>query len=283
MSINKNILVFYHGNCRDGFTAAWAAWKKLGDSAEYIPIVWSLIPGQIPETKGKTVYFLDITPKDDELSRVVKDSNSVVIIDHHESSKKVVEQMPGSVYDVSHSGAVLAWKYFHPDKKVPELCFFIEDGDLWRWQVPNSDKVLNYIDLIGKLDFETWDAIASDLEEENKRKEYIDKGNLIMSYLEKVIDIIIRDNAQLVSFEGYEVYAVNVPRFFRSEIGMKLAKEKPPFAIVWCNTATDITVSLRSTGFNLVPLAARFNGGGHKTAANFRLPLGSPLPWKKLK
>ena len=28
-------MVLYHDNCPDGFTAAWAVWKALGDRAEY--------------------------------------------------------------------------------------------------------------------------------------------------------------------------------------------------------------------------------------------------------
>ncbi len=30
-------LVIYHANCADGFGAAFAAWLKFGDEAEYVP------------------------------------------------------------------------------------------------------------------------------------------------------------------------------------------------------------------------------------------------------
>ena len=283
-SMNKNTLVFYHGNCRDGFTAAWAAWKKLGDSADYIPMVYSRFsPDKLPDTSGKDVYFLDFTPEDADLFRTVSNSHSTIIIDHHESREESIKRVPNSVYDVSHSGAFLSWRYFHPDKKMPELWLYVEDSDLWKWQIPDSDKILSYIDTVGKFKFEIWDSIALDLEQDDKKKEYSEKGGLIISFREKVIDIMIRDHTQLVEFEGYEICAINAPRFFRSEIGDKLARTKPPFAIVWNYTPTDISVSLRSTEFDLIPIAAKFGGGGHKTAANFRLPLDAPLPWKKLK
>src|SRR3989344_4801698 len=282
--MNKNTLVFYHGNCRDGFTAAWAAWKKLGDSADYIPMVYSRFsPDKLPDTSGKDVYFLDFTPEDADLFRTVSNSHSTIIIDHHESREESIKRVPNSVYDVSHSGAFLSWRYFHPDKKMPELCLYVEDSDLWKWQIPDSDKVLSYIDTVGKFEFEIWDSIALDLEQDEKRKEYAEKGGIIISFREKVIDIMIRDHAQLVNFEGYEVYSINAPRFFRSEVGDKLSAMKPPFAIVWSYTKDDISLSLRSGGFDLIPLVAKFGGGGHKTSANFRLPLGTPLPWKILK
>ena len=31
-------LVIYHAHCTDGFGAAFAAWMKLGDDAEYVPM-----------------------------------------------------------------------------------------------------------------------------------------------------------------------------------------------------------------------------------------------------
>ena len=34
-------LVIYHANCADGFGAAFAAWLKLGNEAEYLPMVYN--------------------------------------------------------------------------------------------------------------------------------------------------------------------------------------------------------------------------------------------------
>lgn len=30
-------LVIYHGNCADGFSAAWCFWRKYGTGADYLP------------------------------------------------------------------------------------------------------------------------------------------------------------------------------------------------------------------------------------------------------
>ena len=281
--ITKDIVVFYHGGCRDGFMAAWAAWKKLGDKADYVPLIWTdLNPNQIPSLPEKELYFLDYVPSEENLKRILKESKSVVIIDHHISKEKLTKSVSGSVYDISHSGAVLAWKYFHSDQPVPQICLYVEDGDLWNWKIPNSGKVLNYLDLKSEPDFKTWDSMTSDLENESKRKEYEEKGSVISNYVEKIVDIFIEDQAQLVNFEGYEVYAVNGPRYFRSEIGNKLYEKKPPFGIVWNYIPTEISISLRAKKgeFDLIPLAAKYGGGGHSAASNFRLPLGTPLPWK---
>lgn len=33
--------MIYHGNCADGFSAAWCFWRKYRDSADYHPGVYS--------------------------------------------------------------------------------------------------------------------------------------------------------------------------------------------------------------------------------------------------
>lgn len=34
-------LVCFHADCTDGFGAAFAAWLKLGDDAEYLPMAYN--------------------------------------------------------------------------------------------------------------------------------------------------------------------------------------------------------------------------------------------------
>ena len=59
--ISKNIVVVYHGDCTDGFSAAWAAWKKFGNKAEYLGID----PGELLPTglEDKEIYMLDVLSK----------------------------------------------------------------------------------------------------------------------------------------------------------------------------------------------------------------------------
>lgn len=34
--MNQRPLVIYHGNCADGFSAAWCFWRKYGTGADYV-------------------------------------------------------------------------------------------------------------------------------------------------------------------------------------------------------------------------------------------------------
>ena len=51
-------IVLYHAYCADGFGAAWAAWQKLGDDADYLPVRHGNPPPTLPE--GASVYIPDL-------------------------------------------------------------------------------------------------------------------------------------------------------------------------------------------------------------------------------
>ena len=62
--LKKPVIVFYHERCSDGFGAAWAAWKKFGARAAYVPITHN--EGIPEDLRGKEIYFVDIVyPKKD--------------------------------------------------------------------------------------------------------------------------------------------------------------------------------------------------------------------------
>jgi len=42
----KEIVIIYHADCPDGFGAAYAAWKKFGDKASYLPCY---MPAPVPD------------------------------------------------------------------------------------------------------------------------------------------------------------------------------------------------------------------------------------------
>src|SRR3989338_9515798 len=54
--------ILYHANCPDGFGGAYAAWKKFGDSAEYIPVKHGK---PIPEnlTARSSILLISVTRK----------------------------------------------------------------------------------------------------------------------------------------------------------------------------------------------------------------------------
>lgn len=277
----KPIVVLYHAECKDGFTAAWAAWKKFGSAADYIPVKLGNPPP--PEVKNKNVYTLDFMYYSPYLEEFMENNKKVIAIDHHISAKDFIKKVPEHVFDLEHSGAALAFKYFHPEKKMPKMVGLVEEGDLWKFKSKNVKEVLAYTGLLD-FDFKIWDKLISDGEKEKNYQKFAEKGTAIISYEDSIINEIIKNNAYPVIFEGHTIYAINAPRFLRSQIGMLLSKKNPPFALVWHRDKNRIEVSLRSNGdLNVSKIALKFGGGGHPNATGFSLSADSKFPWKDVK
>lgn len=279
MEIQKDIVVFYHGPCQDGFSSAWVAWKKFGGQATYNPIQ----PGaifDIPESKE--VYFIDVVPKEDVMKKVVASNKVVRVIDHHATNESVARSIPESMFDISQAASVLAWEYFNPGEPIPKLLQYIQDMDLWQWKLPDSEDICAYISL-QKMEFENWDTLAKECEKEESRNQFAEKGKLLNVFETQKIDQILERNTQLVEFEGLKVLCIN-SSIFHSMVGNRLVQKLPPIGIIWQESKDKISVSLRSDGtVDVATLAEKFGGGGHPRASGFRLPLGAEKPWKIIK
>ncbi len=279
----KKIVIFYHKKCSDGFGAAWAAWRLFGNRAEYRGAEYNNSFLLAKGIKGKEVYFLDFTYPPKIMAEIVKKAAKTVVIDHHITAKESVEMADDYLYDINHSGAVLSWKYFHPRKPVPLLLRYIEDMDIWKWRLPSSEPIVVYIGAYD-LDFRSWNKLAVEMEKSEKRKKIIEQGKILIKYRDLLVERAI-DRAELVSFEGRKVLAVNYSdRELASYIGNKLAKKHPPFAIIWFAKNDNLFVSLRSVKkFDVAKIAKKYGGGGHRAAAAFCLPIKISFPWKKTK
>lgn len=278
METDKPVIVFYHADCKDGFGGAWAAWKKFGDTAEYLPYFHNEEP---PAFTGKEIYMIDMVfEKKEILDQMLRDNKRVTAIDHHVSTKDAVLRTQDPLFDNDHSGSVLAWKYFFSNEPTPELLLVIEDGDIWKFEIPDSRALYRYLDM-QTFDFETWSKLALDFENKAKRKEMAEKGQLIVDFEKLVIERNITDNARLVTFEGYTVYAINAANFV-SDMGNKLATSKPPFSIMWREKKDgSIAVSLRGVGdVDCSKIAVKYGGGGHRYSSAFILKSIADIPWK---
>jgi oligoribonuclease NrnB/cAMP/cGMP phosphodiesterase (DHH superfamily) len=278
----KEIVVLYHGGCPDGLGGAYAAWKKFGDTAEYIPAKHGK---PLPEgLEGRKLYFIDFSYPQEIMDGVVKTATSVTVLDHHLGTKEIVESMPDFIFDEKRSGATIAWGYFHPDTPVPALLRYIEDGDLYKFALPDSRSILAYLYTSPLLNasFEHWDSVITEMEDPTELARIIATGALFEQYHEHVVANGVR-HAELVTFEGYECYLASSSGEFVSDIGNKLVTVRPPIAIIVSASATDLRVSLRSDKtIDVAAIARKYGGNGHPAAAGFRIPLGERVPWLPL-
>jgi uncharacterized protein len=274
---DKEIAVLYHGGCPDGFGGAYAAWKKFGDTADYIPVKHGLPP---PEgLAGKKVYFVDFCYPQEIMDALVSKVASVTVLDHHLGNKDVVERMPEHVFDEKRSGAVIAWSYFNPDIPVPLLLKYVEDGDLYVFKLPDSRAVLAYM-YAQPFHFDVWDLLLAQLENDAERAVLIAHGKIYAEHFAILVEQIA-NKAVLVSFEGFECYLVGAAGMFASDVGHRLVLMKPPLAIVVNLHGDVLHVSLRSdSSTDVSAIARKYGSNGHPRSSSFRLKWGDPLPWK---
>jgi oligoribonuclease NrnB/cAMP/cGMP phosphodiesterase (DHH superfamily) len=275
--MHKDIAVLYHGGCPDGFGGAYAAWKKFGDSADYIPVQYGKpIPNHLEDND---VYFVDFCYPNEIMQPIIAMAKSVTVLDHHLGNRANVESMPNFVFDEKRSGATIAWSYFHPETPVPLLLEYVQDGDLYVFKLPDSHSMLAYM-YAQPFDFEAWDHLRTDLENPTTRATLLDKGRIYSEHFNILIEQIAK-KAVLIDFEGHECYLVTAASMFVSDVGNHLAKERPPLALVTNFHGDVLNVSLRSdASIDVSAIARKYGGNGHPQAAAFRLNWGDPLPWK---
>lgn len=277
----KNIIVFYHADCTDGFTAAWVAYKKFGDGADYIAAFYDDVP---PKLTKKEIYMLDMSFSEEIVSRLMRDNTRVTIIDHHKSRKEIALMTQNPLYSDKKSGATLAWQYFFPGKSVPQFLKHIEDYDLWRHALKGTKELYAYLSLFD-YQFASWSKIIADFEILEKRKQIIQKGKILLEHEMKIVEYNIKNTAVLVRLAGHTVYAINT-NYSVSITGSMLYKKQPPFSIMWYQRNDGvIKVSLRSDKtFDCARLAMKYkDGGGHLDAAGFYLVSLKDIPWKVVK
>jgi len=276
-----DIIVFYHKNCQDGLACAWVAWKKFKNKAEYIALNY-----QAPfdhKIKGKKIYFLDVCPDRKILEKLRKNDCEIVIIDHHLSAKRNLDlASPGSFIirlNMRHCAAILTWKYFFPEKKIPKILLYIEDIDLWNFKKRFSREIVASIDL-SDFDPKEWNKLACDIEDNRKRRKYILTGKEIVKHEDEMIKQVVQ-KAKKVKMGKIKTLVANSSVLI-SEIGDALIKQLPPMAIIWFEAGDVKRISLRSNGkIDVSKIAEKYGGGGHKCAAGFAIESKDRFPWEK--
>ena len=270
---------FHHAGCPDGFGAAWAVRAAWGDDAEYRPRGHDdALDAQ--ELGGAEVCFVDIAPPNPALRALLRTADRVLVLDHHVSSRdrylsdptlqQAASKQPHRVhFDLTHSGAVLAWQHFHPDTKTPDLLAYVEDQDLWNWKLPQSREV-NAAIASHAHEFDVWDQLAA-----SPWEDLAAEGTPVVRAQRTEIERALR-SAHGVWLGEHRLEAVNAV-FLRAWIGHELAARAAhgsPCGLVYRVTGDRVDVSIYSIGsFDVATLAARQGGGGHTNAAGFSVPL----------
>ena len=256
--------VIYHANCTDGFGAAYSAWKLLGNRTEYYACKHGTPP---PDVKGKNVVILDFSFDNTTTKQMIEDSNSLLVIDHHKSAMVELHDISNTHFDMTKSGAMLAWEWFHPGKEPPKFIKYIQDRDLWKWELDYSKEFSAAFDMV-PFEFEEFEKF----EDDSVFDDAVKRGSYILAYSKTVIKKVCEKAVQR-RFKGMKVMVVNSSHWM-SEIGARLAPDCD-FAVIWYYDHEDRInkISLRAfhDAVDVSEIAKKFGGGGHKKAGGFQI------------
>ncbi|MEN9338126.1 MAG: hypothetical protein RIQ41_440 [Candidatus Parcubacteria bacterium] len=266
----KDIVVIYHKNCPDGFAAAWCAWKKFGESASYVAASYS---DAIPEgIDGKEVYVLDFSYDATSLPLLESKARRLVVIDHHKGGKPHVEQTKEHVFDLEHSGAYLAWVYFHPETKVPDFIEYLSDGDRNIFTRENAEPICTYICSTEKT-FDAFTRTCEEMENPAQRAQVVEKGRSLERYRDFILEPAL-NSIHFIELGGVILPAVNCvfPMDEKSHLIRTMYEKYPPVAMSYRYDEGEWKCSLRSDGtFDCTVLAGKFGGSGHPGASGFSI------------
>ena len=306
----ERIVVIYHKGCPDGYGALSGVVYKYGvknlfydeendilynydSSFVAIPSNHSTDFTRLKELLERypndsfTLYMVDFFV--DKIFEVVKNYPNikrVIVIDHHKTAKEIIDKgIPEEVKDkfevhlnMDHSAAVLTWKVLNGF--VPEIMEYIEDRDIWKWEIPDSLYVLTAIDakVFNVLKPNEIVEKLLELAKNFPKEEFAKEGQSMIEFKESVVQRLINNNAHYIVLpSGHKLLAVN-SSVFQSDIGNRLAQISPEgvacvYAVSPKEDGVYVNCSVRSINGRAREIAQANGGGGHDNAAGCRVLL----------
>ena len=281
------VYIIHHQDA-DGYFAGYAAslyWRGSSDKIHMVPVQYG---GRMMYVKnfvlnemasGDLAYFLDFSyPREthDELhARGVKQ----VILDHHKTAEEDLKGLYYAVFDMSKSGALLAWEYFLQDREPPELCMAVNRLDLRKDVTEDDLAISEYLYQNGFLKPDQWDR-WKELCGGEAFKDAIEQGRKLLQFRKQEVE---RESKRplLVTAEGFTVSRVgwlSVTTPYISDVGAAICDTRGVDAVVMFFFVPEegkFVFSLRAgkgTDFDCGAFAKAYQGGGHAKAAAFSLP-----------
>lgn len=274
-------LVIYHGNCADGFTAAWLANMWHAQQRDRLSTVdkWYVQPCPAvygkppPNVTGRRVYILDFSYPPEVMQVICDEAMHVTMIDHHASAIRALEGFMHprlkAILDDSRSGAYLTSMFFWPDREPAAMVKLVDDRDRWVFSDartrPFHASLFSRPYAIGE-----WNRMSQNIDEAVAEGKVIDRKH--MKDIHELLDVCTVKR----TIYGLEVPTANLPYTLASDACHVMLERDPyaPFAACWYLRADNKMVfSLRSredSSMDVSVVAKTFGGGGgHVHAAGF--------------
>lgn len=271
----RDAVVVYHAGCTDGLVSALVLWYLLGDDAVYIPFRHDFTP-ELDRFRHRNVVSVDFAWSRADTLRVKEVARSVLVLDHHISNIGALSDLDGCYFAPSgQCAARFVLGTFRDDlhhtvplANLQWLIGYVEDRDLWRWELPDSRAINAALHLWPKNDFGVWDRRLR-FDQTVIRERLCLEGDVLLQQADMIVNTLAR-GARSRDFCGYTALEVNSGVFW-SELGEKLGT-RADIVVMWAQqNSGQYRYELRSRNpeIDLAQLAAQFGGGGHRSAAGF--------------
>lgn len=274
-------MIIYHENCNDGLCAA-AVCKIKMPSEETLPCAAGKVEQlKLREAKtGEDIWLVDLS-----VDRSTVDQwfdlgyRTITMMDHHKLRPGISIESLGrytAIYDQKRSGAKIAADYFKLFKGTNPgmwLIDYVQDRDLWTWELPNSREINAWLGMQERT-VEHWVDMLQDHCNEHSH-EHVKVGSFLIQQMQGVVEMqakkaeIHTETLTIATGVEREVTYAKLPcTAFPSETGEYVLQQHPEIDVVFLFNGQ--TVSLRSRGqFDCAAYCQVRGGGGHVAAAGF--------------
>lgn len=268
-----SIFVLYHASCFDGTGAKLAANLKFRQNAKYIPVRYNEpFPPVVPLDGRAEVYILDFSYKREIMDEVQPRLKSLVVLDHHESAERELAGAEYATFDINKSGCVMAWEYFHPNAPIPELLLDIQDGDLWKFERPNTKFIRAALPTLNN-NIREWEGGLHKEVYHNLVKD----GKLLCTYQDSIVKSVVPNQVKVLPFYALRVGVCNTTTL-TSAVGEAIYSSNEldvEFSMTYfIDQDFNAVLSFRSNNsVNVAVIAEYLGGGGHFHAAGAKVPV----------
>lgn len=308
----QKVLTIVHGNCHDGISAGYCAYLKYNNIADLDMLfvspsnqypMYTYLEEYLQKHPDAKVLFFDLGLKGEILDKVDALGCDYLAFDHHSGSYRDISTYFESAgkpipekytFDNNRSGVHLAWDHLFPNLELPKPLAYLEDGDLWRFALPDAMTIITGLHSMLPKNTSTeledaselysqWDALMDD---PNLLSKALEVGGYLLADQEARMDTL-KGKARIYEINGLRAYVVNTSSFdIVSKMGNKLVKMTDDegkylcdYSLLWHHDARNkqFGVSLRSRGahdqgVDVSAIAQGFspNGGGHYSASGFK-------------
>jgi len=200
----------------------------------------------------------------DNMQELKQYTDKLCWIDHHKTAIDKNDKNIYGIRDISKSGCELTWQHFFPEIKMPRAVELIGDRDMWIFKYGDDTRAYHeYVSMkFKKPNIELFNKYMVD--------EAIKNGMILLDKKKEHVRRSFEQGWDIV-FQGHKTRVIN-SNLNVSDTGEYCYKDKGyAVAMIWSIRNDEVIFSLRSDTVDVCKLAEKYNGGGHKFSAGFKI------------